>query len=121
MMINARDKILSHYNAKHDEYVPMVGIKDDFIVYSVSFMVGRNVVNKIGMTGDVNRYRKMIHDVREMYNNVSVGSFIVHQEIHFTTEKLAKDFETEALNNLVHHTNYKKCKIYFNGHKEAYF
>lgn len=51
---------------------------------------------------------------------MSVGSFEVYQEIGFDKEEDAKEFEEEALKNLLFHPHYNKCKCYFEGYKESY-
>lgn len=114
-------KIYHHYTVKNDDEVPQANIQYKAIVYSISFSIGSIKVNKFGLTTDRNRYKKLISDARSKYELVSIGSFIVNQEIQFETLSQAEAFEKEALTNLKLHSHYIKCKNCFNGYKESYF
>lgn len=113
-------KILQHYAMKNDAEVPLVNIQYEATVYSISFNIGSIKVNKFGFTTDKERYRKLISDARSKYENVSIGNFIMHQEIQFKTSEQAKQFEKEAIQNLKMHPQLIKCKNCFDGYKESY-
>ena len=113
-------KILVHYTMKNNAEVPFVNIQYEVTVYSISFNIGSIKVNKFGYTTDKERYKKLISDAKNKYENVSIGNLIVHQEIQFKTSEQAKLFEKEAIINLRLHPNFVKCKNCFDGYKEAY-
>lgn len=114
------NNILEHYTVKNRVEVPKANIQYEAIVYSISFNIGSIKVNKFGIATDKERYKKLISDVRSKYEYVSVGNFVIHQEIQFETLEQAESFEKEALFNLKKHPNFYKCKNYFDGYKESY-
>ena len=112
--------ITRYYSSTNSRDIPLATILSEAIVYSISFSIGTNKINKFGLASDKNRYRKLISDVRSNYKHTSVGGFIVNQEIQFHTLEQAERFEEEALNNLKKHELYSKCKYLFDGYTEAY-
>ncbi len=114
------NRVYEHYTVTNKDSVPMVTINYNAVVYSISFNVGSVKFNKFGYTTDKFRFIKLIDDVKSKYPNVSVGNFQIHQVIQFKTKEQAKAFEEEAIKNLELHKDYKKCKVCFDGYKEAY-
>lgn len=113
-------EIVLHYTIKHDEEIPCANIEYVAIVYSISFNIGSIRINKFGITTDKDRYKKLISDARSKYELVSIGNFVIHQEIQFKTIEQAKAIEKEAISNLKKNQNYRKCKNCFDGYNEAY-
>ncbi|WP_421716545.1 hypothetical protein [Arcobacter arenosus] len=129
MMQKVYQKILEHYTRVNNiGEIPRTSTKDadawlnhnEYVIYSVGFCIGCLKVNKFGYTSDKNRFKKLISDVKAKYPHVSVGSFEVYQELEFFNEEIVKEFEEEALSNMVLHPHYKKCKCCFDGYKESY-
>lgn len=112
--------IIEHYSMKNCLEVPKVDLQWECVVYSISFNIGLIRVNKFGIATDENRYKKLISDIKSKYEYLSVGNFVINQEIQFKTLEQAKSFEEEALYNLKKHKHYRKCKNCFDGYKEAY-
>jgi len=109
-----------HYTKTNKENIPIANIQYKAIVYSITFYIGSIKINKFGFTEDKYRYQKMISDVRNKYQLVSIGNFTINQEIQFKSSQNALEFEAEALKNLKEHSQYLKGKNCFDGYKESY-
>lgn len=120
-MKKAKEILLEHFAVINNQDVPVANIEQEAIVYDISFCIGLEKIDKVGLATDKYRYTKIIDEIRSKYPYLSVGSFKVNQEIQFDDIEKAKEYEKKELTKIKANKSKSKSKFYFSGYTESFY